>query len=154
MLSVVLLFFAGNWIWLLCCIALNGVSRAFSSGSLDALIIDQALQEKGEGSLPDVTARLAILEETGLAVGCILGGFLSGIGDSYNVNILLRGMLTAVTMGLCIFGIQEDRICGSKTERTPVARHIKKGFRTVFSKPDFPFILAGMMFTGFFHNTH
>ena len=150
LLSVGLLFFAENWIWLLCCIVLNGVSRAFSSGSLDALIIDQALQEKGENSLPDITARLAIMEEAGLAVGCILGGFLSGLGDSYNANILLRGILTAVTMGLCIFGIREDRICGSKTERPPLAHHIKKGFRAVFAKPDFPFILAGMMFTGFF----
>nr|WP_314464098.1 MFS transporter [uncultured Clostridium sp.] len=150
LLSVGLLFFAENWILLLCCIVLNGVSRAFSSGSLDALIIDQALQEKGEGSLPDVTARLAIMEETGLAVGCILGGFLSCSGDSYNANILLRGILTAVTMGLCVFGIREDRIWGSKTERTPLARHIRKGFRTVFARKDFPFILAGMMFTGFF----
>ncbi len=77
---------------------LNGISRAFSSGSLDALIVDQALAERGEECLPDVTSHLSIMEQTGLALGCILGGFLSGLGDSYQVNILLRITLTVVTM--------------------------------------------------------
>lgn len=149
LLSVGLLFFAHNLVGLFCCIVLNGVSRAFSSGSLDALIVDQALAERGEDCLPDVTARLAILEETGLALGCILGGFLSCVGDSYHANISFRVILTAVTMGLCIFGIREERIWGSETERTPLVRHLKKGVRTVFAKRDFPFILAGMLFTGF-----
>jgi MFS family permease len=90
------------------------------------------------------------MEQTGLALGCILGGFLSCLGDSYNANILLRITLTAVTMGLCIFGIKEERIFVSGTRRPNLARHLKEGFVTVFSKRDFPFILAGMLFTGFF----
>ncbi|MDW2796132.1 MFS transporter [Clostridium boliviensis] len=149
LLSVGLLFFVHNLVGLFCCIILNGVGRAFSSGSLDALIVDQALEERGEDCLPDVTARLAILQETGLALGCILGGFLSCLGDAYNANISLRFILTVVTMGLCIFGIREVRIWGGEAERTPLIRHLKKGVRTVFSRRDFPFILAGMLFTGF-----
>ncbi len=150
MLSLILLLFANNWIWLLFCILLNGISRAFSSGSLDALIVDQALQEKGETCLPTVAARLGILEETGLAAGCILGGFLSCIGDSFTVNILTRGVFTAVTFMLCLFGIREDKICSRWGERIPLTKHIKRGVKIVLSKQDFPLILAGMLFTGFF----
>jgi MFS family permease len=150
MLSLSLLLFADNWIWLLFCILLNGISRAFSSGSLDALIVDQALQEKGETCLPAVSARLGILEETGLAAGCILGGFLSCIGDSFTGNILARGVFTAVTFGLCLFGIREDKICGRRGERIPLTKHVKRGVKAVLSKQDFPLILAGMLFTGFF----
>ncbi len=97
-----------------------------------------------------MTSRLAIMEQTGLALGCILGGFLSCLGDSYNVNILLRITLTVVTMGLCIFGIKEERIFGSGIQRPNLVSHLKEGLFTVFSRRDFPFILAGMLFTGFF----
>ena len=150
MLSLILLLFAENWIWLLFYILLNGISRAFSTGSLDALIVDQALSEKGEACLPAIAARLGILEEAGLAAGCILGGFLSCIGDSFTGNILTRGVFTAVTFGLCLFGIREDKICGRRGERIPLTSHIKRGVKTVLSKQDFPLILAGMLFTGFF----
>ena len=150
LLSVGLLLFSQNLVWLFCCMVLNGISRAFSSGSLDALIVDQALAERGEECLPDVTSRLSIMEQTGLALGCILGGFLSGLGDSYHVNILLRITLTVVTMGLCIFGIKEELIFGSGIQRPNLVSHLKEGFVTVFSRRDFPFILAGMLFTGFF----
>lgn len=149
-LSLILLLFADNWIWLLFYILLNGISRAFSTGSLDALIVDQALQEKGEACLPAIAARLGILEEAGLAAGCILGGFLSCIGDSFTGNILTRGVFTAVTFMLCLFCIREDKICGRRGERIPLAKHVKRGVKIVLSKQDFPLILAGMLFTGYF----
>ncbi len=148
-LSVVMLCFAQNLFWLFCCVVLNGVSRAFSSGSLDALIVDQALEERGEECLPDVTARISIMGELGLALGCILGGFFSCLGDSYNANVLLRIALTVVTMGLCIFGIKEAPISGRGKQRPHFVSHLKGGFVTVFSKWDFPFILSGMLITGF-----
>ncbi len=150
MLSLSLLLFADNWIWLVFYILINGISRAFSSGSLDALIVDQALQEKGEICLPSVVARLGILEQTGLAAGCILGGFLSCIGDSFTVNILTRGAFTAVAFGICLFGIREDKISRRLGQRTPLNKHIKEGIKTILSKQDFPLILASMLFTGFF----
>lgn len=69
------------------CVALvlNGLGRAFSSGSIDALAIDQA-GEYGK-SLEWVTTRLAILESAGLALGALLGGVLSGLGSRYLGNI-------------------------------------------------------------------
>lgn len=82
-------------------LVLNGLGRAFSSGSIDALAIDQS-GELGQ-SLAWVTSRLAMLESAGLAAGALLGGVLSGIGSRYMGNIgvnagihVLLFVLTAV----------------------------------------------------------
>lgn len=82
-------------------LVLNGLGRAFSSGSIDALAIDQA-GELG-WSIAWVTSRLAMLESAGLAAGALLGGFLAGLGTRYEGNIgvnaaihVLLFILTAV----------------------------------------------------------
>ncbi len=82
-------------------LVLNGLGRAFSSGSIDALAIDQAGDY--DRSLAWVTSRLAMLESAGLAAGALLGGFLSGLGNRYLGNIgvnaaihVLLYVLTAV----------------------------------------------------------
>ena len=95
-------FLLSRSVGMLClALALNGLGRAFASGSIDALAIDQA-GEYGR-SLAWVTSRLSILESAGLAVGALLGGFLSGIGSRYLGNIgvnaaihVLLFLLTAV----------------------------------------------------------
>jgi len=82
-------------------LVLNGLGRAFASGSIDALAIDQA-GDLGQ-SLAWVTSRLAMLESAGLALGALLGGVLSGLGSRYLGNIgvnaaihVLLFVLTAV----------------------------------------------------------
>lgn len=72
-------------------LVLNGLGRAFASGSIDALAIDQA--GNYDRSLAWVTSRHAMLESAGLAAGALLGGFLSGLGSRYLGNIGVNAVI-------------------------------------------------------------
>ncbi|WFR55879.1 MFS transporter [Anaerocolumna sp. AGMB13025] len=148
-LSMVLLLLSNNMIWLIFVIICNGLSRSFASGSLDALIIDQALVSKGEDFLSKVTSRLAILEGIGLAVGGIAGGVISYLSGNYTMNIILRAGLTIVVLVLCVLFIKEIQK-EKETERIPLTEHIRLGKEIVFSTPNFKLIFAGVFFLGFF----
>lgn len=148
-LSMVLLLLSNNIIWLIFAIICNGLSRSFASGSLDALIIDQALVSKGEDFLSKVTSRLAILEGIGLAVGGIAGGVISYLSGNYTMNIILRAGLTIAVLVLCFLFIKEMQK-EKETERIPLTEHIRLGKEIVFSTPNFKLIFAGVFFLGFF----
>lgn len=99
-------FILSSSIGVLCfSIVTNGLGRAFSSGSIDALVIDQA-GEHGK-SLEWVTSRLAILESVGLAVGALSGGFLAGLGTRYLGNLGVNASLYAVLFFLTLFFVRE-----------------------------------------------
>lgn len=73
----------------------QGSARAFSSGSLDALIIDAALDRAGEAVLPRVSAQLMVLQSAGVALGALLGGFLpESVG--FRLHLALRLALLAL----------------------------------------------------------
>ena len=101
------LFFVSETNGILCAaIVLNGLGRAFSSGSIDALAIDQA-NEHGK-SLESVTSRLAILESVGLAAGALLGGFLSGLGSRYLGNIGVNAAIQVLLFLITAVFVQES----------------------------------------------
>jgi MFS family permease len=149
-LSMVLLLLSDNIIWLVFAIICNGLSRSFSSGSLDALIIDQALLSNGEDFLSKVTSRLAVLEGIGLAVGGIAGGIISYLSSNYTMNIILRAGLSIAVLVLCLLFIKDVEQKEEEKERIPLTEHIKQGKEIVFSTPNFKLIFAGVFFLGFF----
>lgn len=83
----------------------NGLSRAFSSGSLEALMIDQA----GETQIPlaQVTARISVLESAGIASGALIGGLLAQIGTRYSANLGVNVLLCALLLLLTARFVQE-----------------------------------------------
>lgn len=85
---------------LLPAMVLFGLGRAFSSGSLDALAIDDAVENGAD--LARVSARLSMLESAGLAIGALTGGFLAGLLPRYEANILVN---LAVTLLLVLTGV-------------------------------------------------
>ncbi len=85
---------------------LNGLGRAFSSGSIDALMIDQA-NERGV-ALERVTTRLAILESAGLAAGALAGGALSGIGVQYFGNLGVNAVIYLSLLFLTLIFVRES----------------------------------------------
>lgn len=117
-ISFSLLFAANNIIYLIFAMIFLGLSRAFSSGSLDALFIDQALAMHGENCLTKVTARLAFLESSGLALGGIAGGFLSYITVTYTSNIILRLVLTMYIIYLMSYFSKRAATTRYKTAKT------------------------------------
>lgn len=148
LISMILLVFASDIIWLAFAILFNGLSRSFASGSLDALIIDHSLAAHGEAVLSKVTSRLAVLEGIGLAVGGIAGGFIAyAMGNQF--NILLRGGFTALIFLLCIRYVK-DLHDTEKEEWVSLPEHLKMGRDFVSSVPALKLLLAGVFFYGFF----
>lgn len=93
----------------------QGLSRAFSSGSIDSWAIDDAVA--GGGSIPKVTSQLAIIDSVGLAAGALTGGWLSRIGSRYEVNIL-SSMFIYVMLLFTVLFIRENRpLCDIPRER-------------------------------------
>lgn len=90
--------------------ALNGIGRAFSSGSLDALLIDTHLKEnKG---LDEVMVAMEITSSLALALGSFFGGFLLAFGRGgvhlTDYILLVRGSLIILCMALVALLIPND----------------------------------------------
>lgn len=82
-----------------CAMVFMGLSRAFSSGSLDALTVDDFLQRDGGDALPRCIARMSILGCLGLAAGSLAGGGLYGLWG-LGAAIGAKGFVTALMLVL------------------------------------------------------
>ena len=56
--------------------SLYGVSRAFSSGSIEALYIDAFIEKRGKDRLHVLMTTMGIAETLGLALGALAGGYI------------------------------------------------------------------------------
>lgn len=116
-LSSFFLLLGKRRILLFVAIAMAGLSRAFASGSLDALYVDHSIagrKDDVERIAAKVTARISILETLGLAIGSTLGGFLPVIVNKYfkflgiyDLNLLLKIALAILTLIMTWVWIQE-----------------------------------------------
>lgn len=148
-ISYSILLVADNMIWLIFSIIFHGLGRAFSSGSLDALFIDQVLGQHGVGCLAGVTARISLLDGIGLATGSIAGGVLAGTAGRYLANIILRMLLSAALFITVVIFVKEQPVHETKTHTT-LWEHIKNGKQVIFSTNGFPLLFIGVFFTGVF----
>ena len=102
-----IVLFSKSIVALVIAMVANGLGRAFSSGSIDALAIDDSVANGGV--LAKVTGQLSILESAGLAAGALTGGWLSGIGERYTGNILASLALYVLLFFLSLFFVKEHR---------------------------------------------
>jgi MFS family permease len=153
LISFSLILVGTTTVWLVFAMIFNGLGRAFSSGSLDALIIDQAIERSGEEVLSKVTSRLAVLEGIGLGLGSILGGILAAVSGNYLINIVLRVVFTVVIVCLTLVHIREMPIPKTRGQRVSLLVHLKEGGQLVGAAPGLCLILGGVFFLGFFLST-
>jgi MFS transporter, DHA1 family, quinolone resistance protein len=119
-----LFLISGSFEILLAAMILNGLGRAFASGSIDALAIDEAADD---AALVKVTARLSILESVGLAVGALAGGLLAGLGNVYAGNLLACMALVAVMLVLTLFTVHEaPRASSAQEDRPRLGAHLRE----------------------------
>lgn len=145
--SLTLLIAADDITLLIPCVILNGMSRAFSSGSLDALFIEQVVEAHGQDCIPSVSSRLSILEAAGFAAGSISGGFISYWGGTEGV-IMVQGGLTVIVFLLCVVGIREKKERKENEKRVALGAHLRMGKEAVISSGSLKYVLLGMFFTG------
>lgn len=86
---------------------IQGMARAFSSGSLDALVIEQGKEAGGECAIAGINGELNILESLGIAAGSLVGGALAGVGTLYRGNVFGMLFCHVIILILVIFCVQE-----------------------------------------------
>jgi MFS family permease len=149
----VMLMLTGNHIaWLVMAMVFYGLGRAFSSGSLDALFIDQAINRLGDNILAKATARLMILEGVGFAAGSVAGGVLASVTRTYLANLIAQIVLYILLFVLSVRMISEQPIRAS-TQRSSLKSHLLQGKQVVRSSRSFILVLTGVLLVGFFLGT-
>jgi len=115
---------------LLCGMVIHGLSRAFASGSIEALMIDQANEE--QVSLERVTARLSILESAGYAGGALAGGLLAQAGPRFcgnlGTNIAISALLIVFTAAFVREMPREKPQHAGKTHLQLLGASVKESF--------------------------
>ena len=104
LMGYALLLVSRNLATLLAAMALYGLGRAFSSGSMDALAMDAAADDT---ALVKTASRLAVLESLGLSTGALAGGALAGLGKAYAGNLAASLAVTLVMFVIALLGVQE-----------------------------------------------
>ena len=99
----------------------QGLSRAFSSGSLDALTVEEFLLQNGPEALPRCTARISALSSIGLAVGCLAGGGAYALTGQLWAPLALKGLLVLASLALGV-GLVEHPVAREEGEPNPVAQ--------------------------------
>lgn len=94
-----------------------GMGRAFGSGSMEALEIEQYIEKNGKTHLPEINSLLAKLDNFGLAAGALLGGYLGYVKPDYSLNLTCLLLAEAVLILMTIFFVKEERIKRKKTEQ-------------------------------------
>ena len=105
-LSYCALLFSGTLLMLAVAMVLNGLARAFSSGSIDALAMDEAVSNGSE--VVKVSAQISVMESAGLAAGALAGGFLSGVGARYEGNLLVNLGVYTLLFAIAVFFVREQ----------------------------------------------
>ena len=94
-----------------------GMGRAFGSGSMEALEIDQYIEKNGKTHLPEINSLLAKLDNFGLASGALLGGYLGYVDSDYFLNLISLLLAEAVLIFMAVFFVKEERTERKKTEQ-------------------------------------
>lgn len=128
--SFCFLLAGGLHVWVLfIAFAIQGAGRAFSSGSLDALVLQQSIQLGGDKAAARTSGELGVLESTGIALGSIGAGFLGSIGDTYSINLTVIILCYSVILFLTIFGVREDSVPDmGQSEDNQILKERQKGF--------------------------
>lgn len=105
----------------LAAMAFQGLARAFSSGSLDALVVEEFLLQNGAEALPKCTARISALTSIGLAMGCLAGGGVYALTGRLWTALALKGALVLALLVLGA-GLEEHPVERGQEESNPAAQ--------------------------------
>lgn len=106
--SYVLLIFWKSPITLLFSMIFRGIAMAFSSGSFEALLVEQYVREAGEEAIPVINKKLLQMDCVGSATAAILGGVLAAMGDDYSVLLIFIAILDGILLVLSYVFITEN----------------------------------------------
>ncbi len=145
-------------------IILYGAGRALSSGSFEALFIDQYTHSFGKDRLPKILTLQSVLDAVGLSLGALTGGLFPTIVNSmvpaigtYELNLIIKVALTIITLFLSLTFIKEYNTMETPTTEKPktisLKNHIVSSFSLVVKNSTLSFMFISLFSTGFFLST-
>lgn len=112
--SCVVLLFSGGFIAVSLGFGLYGISRALSSGSLEALLIDRYIESHGDGTLHRLMSATNAADTAGLALGSVAGGFIPSLwvaispaSNRYHGNLVAMLFLLALLSVLVLVSVSD-----------------------------------------------
>jgi MFS family permease len=153
--SIVLL--TSNLLWLFIGFAFYGISRAFSSGSVEALFINQYINDHGKDSLHQFMSAMNTGETLGLATGALLGGVIPLTWEQafpsqnkYNGNLVIQIIVLIVLFFISLALVTDPHIRIHKN--ISMWRHIRKSLSVVAQNRNLILLILGTMIWGFCFN--
>lgn len=156
LMSSFVIFFGNGTVAICIGIVLQGLARAISSGSFEALFIDSYIDSFGKDALHKVTTRINVLDALGLSAGALTGGlfpeasknYFALIG-TYDLNLIVRIFLTVAVIVLAIIFIRETAET-EKEKRVSLKQHIKNSSAFILKSRTIICIFISVFSTGFF----
>ena len=159
LLAFLIIFLGNNLIILFIGFIFYGTSRAFSSGSFDALFLDQYINEFGKDNISKATMILSLMESIGLAIGSLIGGLLPQLSSllsinlgTYDLNILLKLLITSIVLLISIIFVKETFNI-EKSSNTSIRNHISTNISLIKNNNTLIYIFISVFAIGFFLST-
>jgi len=134
---------------------LYGISRAFSSGSIEATYIDDYIARRGKEGLHKLIAAMSLGETAGLALGCLAGGYIPSLWkrlapaqNEYAGNLLAQILVLAALVVLTLATRYRD----TGSSRVGLGRFIDESRRFLLESRTLRLLLAGAAFWGISFN--
>jgi len=134
------LLFASGFMAVSAAFALYGVSRALSSGSLEALLIDRYIESHGDARLHRLMSVSNAADTLGLALGSVAGGFIPGVwstlfplANRYHGNLIAMLMLLSLLWLLVMLAAPREQ--AMKRADTRLGAFLSESLAFVRSSP-------------------
>jgi len=148
-LSYCALLFSNTILILAAAMVLYGLARAFSSGSIDALVMDEAVA--GGYEVVKVSAQISIVESAGVALGALAGGLLSGLGSRYEGNLIMSLSVYVLLLGFTMLFVREQPRLDTQAEpvRGRLSVQVRESLSFAAQKGTVRMLLVFSILTGF-----
>jgi MFS family permease len=157
---------ASSLFWLLVGFSFYGVARAFSSGSVETIFINDYIRKHGKENLHRLMSALNTGEILGLAGGALAGGFLPMLWakifpdqNQYNGNLVLQISLQVLLLVLTLVFVQQPLCTPTVSDidlppspSTPFSRlgsHVRDSLGIVFDSRNLKLLICGTLLWGF-----
>ncbi len=137
-IACIALVFEANSLWvILPAMICMGLARASGSGSIDALIYEDAIERLGQESLSKVTSAFQVCQGLGLGLGALAGGVIPK-GDRYGLALILRVAIVVVTVAMTFF-LKEKYTRGEGVMR--IGDQVKMSLRVIQQKKGLVYVM-------------
>jgi len=137
--------------------SLYGIARAFSSGSVEALFINNYIQVEGKENLHKLISWMNSGEIIGLATGALLGGFLPTIwtrlfpnDNKYSGNLIIQIFVLLVLLIFTLFSVKEAK--NKDRVKQTLSDHVKESTKIILNNKSILLLVLGTMVWGFSFN--